>query len=257
MKIKRLLLLFSVFILISISCKKEKNDKSNDVPESFTKKAVLEEFTGEWCGYCPDGAAIIRQLENDKPDEFYAISYHKSDPFEIPAGQSYDNIFNHYGYPGGVVDRQGGAGSRSQWESKVNQALAQTAECGLELNSTLNGNTLKVKVSYAGTSDFDAFLTLAIVEDDVLESSPGAQNGAPVGYKHPALCRAIVTNTNGDPISVKKGKIETKTDDNIDLSNYNINKVHVVAFIHKNITGNQKDIYNAQGVKAGENKDFD
>lgn len=259
MKVKSLLLLFSIFMLTSISCKKEdeKKDKKEDVPESFTKKAVLEEFTGEWCGWCPDGAAIIRQLKTDKPDTFFAISYHIGDSFEITAGHDYDNIFNQYGYPGGVVDRLGGAIDRTQWESKINQELTETAECGIKINSTINGNTLKVKVTFAGTRDFDAFLTIAIIEDDVPESSPGAQNGAPMGYKHIDVCRAIVSNINGDSIRVKDGKIESKTYDNIDLSNYDKNKVYVVAFIHNNITGSDKSIYNAQGVKAGEDKDFD
>lgn len=227
------------------------------MPESFTKKVVLEEFTGEWCGYCPDGAAIIRQLKNDKPDQFFAISYHIGDPFEITAGHSYDNIFNNLGYPSATIDREGQTISRSIWENRVNQALSETAQCGLKINSTINGNTLKVKVSYAGTSDFDAFLTVAITEDDVPESSPGAQNGAPMGYKHPDLCRAIITNMNGDTISVKKGKIEFKTYDNIDLSTYDKNKVYIVAFIHNNLTDNDKSVYNVQGVKAGEDKDFD
>ena len=31
------------------------------VPYSFTKKVLIEEFTGAWCGYCPDGA---HRLEN-------------------------------------------------------------------------------------------------------------------------------------------------------------------------------------------------
>ena len=78
-----------------------------------------------------------------------------------------------------------------------------------------------------------------------------------MGYKHIDVCRAIVSNINGDSIRVKDGKIESKTYDNIDLSNYDKNKVYVVAFIHNNITGSDKSIYNAQGVKAGEDKDFD
>ena len=259
MKIKSLLLLFSIFMLTSISCKKEeeKKDKPEEVPQSFTKKAVLEEFTGEWCGYCPDGAAIIRQLKTDKQDQFFAISYHIGDPFEISAGHSLDNTFNSLGYPSATIDREGQTISRSIWENRINQALADTADCGLKIDSSVNGNTLKVKVMFAGTSDFDAFLTVAIIEDDVPESSPGAQNGAPMGYKHPDLCRAIVTDVTGDPVSVKKGKIESKTYDNIDLSNYDKSKVSVVAFIHNSLTDSDKSVYNVQGVKAGENKDFD
>ena len=32
---------------------KKKEPTIGPVPESFTKKVLIEEFTGAWCGYCP------------------------------------------------------------------------------------------------------------------------------------------------------------------------------------------------------------
>ena len=253
-----LLLLLSVFLLTNVSCKKDKNNGEDEVaPESFTKKAILEEFTGEWCGYCPDGAAIIRQIESNHPDMFYAISYHIGDPFEVSDGAYYDGVFNNYGYPGGVVNRVGMAGSRGNWESKVSQSLTETPTCGMKIETSISGDKMNVKVKYAGTEDFDAFISVMLIEDKVPESSPGAQNGAATGYKHPDVFRKVLTDRLGEAISVKKGEVQSLSFENVDLSAYNKSNVRVVAFIHKDLNGNEKTVYNAQGVKAGDTQDFD
>jgi len=257
--------LILVLFAVLVSCKKEKNDDSSDqdqeqqeqVPSSFTQKALLEEFTGEWCVYCPDGAAVIEQIKTDHPDDFVAISYHISDSFEISEGVDYDDTFNFYGFPAGVVNRTGSAGGRTQWPTLVTQALNNTATCGIKLETSIDGNKLTVKVKYAGTEDFDAYLTVDIIEDEVPESSPGAQTGAPTGYKHFDVFRKVVTDQSGDQISVKNEKIETKTFSNIDIANYNKENLYVVAFIHKELNSNNRSVYNVQIVKAGQDKDFD
>ncbi len=258
MKTKSLLLLFllGVFTLTNISCKKDK-EKTEVAPDSFTKKAVLEEFTGEWCPHCPDGAAIIRQIENAYPGKFFAISYHISDPFQVGDGNFFDGLFNQYGYPGGVVNRNGMAGSRQYWESNVAQSLTETPNCGLKIETSVNGDKMDVTVKYAGTEDFDAFLSAMLIEDNVLESSPDAQEGAPAGYKHPDMFRKMLTDRMGDSISVKKGKIQSVSFNDVNLSRFDKSNVYVVAFIHKSLNEPDRSIYNAQGVKAGDDQDFD
>jgi len=248
--------LILVLFAVLVSCKKEKQDQEQ-VPSSFKQKALLEEFTGEWCGYCPDGAAVIEQIKTDHPDDFVAISYHIGDSFQISEGTDIDAIFNDYGYPAGVVNRTGAAGGRTQWPALVNQALNNTATCGLKLVTSVSGDKLKVKVKYAGTNDLDAYLSVVIIEDDVPESSPGAQSGAATGYKHQDVCRQFVSDKFGDQISIKKDKVKTKTYSNIDIADYSKNNLYVVAFIHKEINSNDQSVYNVQVVKAGHDKDFD
>jgi len=254
-----LLLTLSGLLITGISCKKKKDDGSEpeSAPSSFTKKAVIEEFTGEWCGYCPAGATIIRNIKADHPNTVTAISYHIGDSFEVPAGRYYDNLFNQYGYPGGLINRKTNAESRSYWESHTEQALNESAECGLAIKTDLSGNSLDIKVEYGGKQSFDAYLTVVIIENDVPESSPGAQAGANSGYKNPDMFREVLTSQEGESITVKK-TVSSKSFNNIDLSNYNIDNVYVVAFIHKDITDtSDRSIYNVQFVKAGDDMDFD
>ena len=61
------------------------------VPSTFTQKALVEEFTGEWCGYCPDGAVILKGIETQYGGKVIGASIHddqgsgaSADPFAIP-----------------------------------------------------------------------------------------------------------------------------------------------------------------------------
>tara|TARA_B100001250_G_scaffold394833_1_gene399148 strand:+ start:1001 stop:1207 length:207 start_codon:yes stop_codon:yes gene_type:complete len=43
-------------LLVFIGCEDETvSFEVSQVPSTFTKKVLIEELTGAWCGYCPDG----------------------------------------------------------------------------------------------------------------------------------------------------------------------------------------------------------
>ena len=42
----------------------KKSNVISSVPSSFTKKVLIEEFTGAWCQFCPDGAYILGNIIN-------------------------------------------------------------------------------------------------------------------------------------------------------------------------------------------------
>ena len=48
-----------------------------------THRAVLEEYTGTWCQYCPRGFVGLEEMNRLYPNDFIGISYHNGDPMEI------------------------------------------------------------------------------------------------------------------------------------------------------------------------------
>jgi len=46
-------------------------------------RAVLEEYTGLWCGYCPRGFVGLEEMNRLYPEDFIGISYHYDDAMEI------------------------------------------------------------------------------------------------------------------------------------------------------------------------------
>lgn len=74
------------------------------VAEIFSRKVVVEEATGTWCGFCVRGIAGIEKMYKEYPDNFIAIAIH--DDTEMGGAENYDAILNKIsGYPGCIVNR--------------------------------------------------------------------------------------------------------------------------------------------------------
>lgn len=72
-------------------------------------RALLEEYTGTWCGYCPRGYVGLAAMNRLYPEDFVALSYHNSeserkpDPMEVMPGSDYPS--NISGFPSAWLDR--------------------------------------------------------------------------------------------------------------------------------------------------------
>lgn len=75
---------------------------------SFTggldRRAVIEEGTGTWCGYCPRGIVMLEYIAEKYPD-FIRIVAHNGDAMQC---NEYAYMLNDYmpGFPGAVVNRE-------------------------------------------------------------------------------------------------------------------------------------------------------
>src|SRR5690625_6599106 len=115
--------------------------------EPENKKAILEEFTGVNCQYCPDGHAIAEQILNNNPGNAFAINIHAggfanpsgSQPdFRTQWGAAIDGQAGIAGYPAGTVNRHVFPG----W-SMINGRTAMGDRKSTRLNSS------HVAISYA------------------------------------------------------------------------------------------------------------
>src|SRR5438094_395219 len=114
------------------------------VPSTFTQKVLVEEITGEWCGYCPDGLLKLEDAENSAPGKVYGASVHNGDPFTIqPFDNDFEATFPVGGYPQAMVNR---VAQSSQifldrpWTGYCSSQLANIAECGLAMSSYTVGS---------------------------------------------------------------------------------------------------------------------
>ncbi len=106
------------------------------------KNVILEEFTGIYCGFCPDGHAIAQAIMDAHPEDVFLINIHTGgyaiptgdDPdFRTPFGTAIASQSGLTGYPAGTVNRHlfaglsqgsGTAMSRGNWSNASNQILA-------------------------------------------------------------------------------------------------------------------------------------
>ena len=64
-------------------------------------RAVVEEYTGTWCGYCPRGFVGLEEMQRLYPEDFIGISYHNGDPMEVTS--NFPSPVN--GFPDAWLDR--------------------------------------------------------------------------------------------------------------------------------------------------------
>ncbi len=68
-----------------------------------TRKSVIEEATGMWCTYCPQGIVAMETIEHKYPEQFIGLALHSGDPL---ADGAYANELGFpEGYPTAWVNR--------------------------------------------------------------------------------------------------------------------------------------------------------
>ena len=71
-----------IILFITFSCEDAKvSNVIGPVPSSFTKKVLIEEFTGHRCTNCPAAAKEISAIQNIYGDQVIAIAIHPSGGF--------------------------------------------------------------------------------------------------------------------------------------------------------------------------------
>lgn len=188
------------------------------------RRAVLEEFGGMYCVYCPHGHDIISDLDQTLGEDLILINY-QTGPYAVPIGNDPD-LGNDYsqalqdlcqlsGYPAGTVNRhvfpgleQSVPGStamgRGNWAEAVTTILQESAPVNIAAEATLDISTrqLELYIEYYYTADvpLDANrLHVAVLQNNVL----APQHGGDLGnyYNHQHLFREFLTGQWGHIIS--------------------------------------------------------
>ena len=66
-------------------------------------RALVEEYTGTWCGWCTRGLVAMKKLAEAYGNDFIGVAYHNGDPMEIMSTDYYPS--NVQGFPGAFVER--------------------------------------------------------------------------------------------------------------------------------------------------------
>ncbi len=69
------------------------------------KRIMLEEFTGTWCGGCPEGTLRGETIYSNYPQECIQLAWHRMDPLTIAENQSFQDRFNVSSYPTALFNR--------------------------------------------------------------------------------------------------------------------------------------------------------
>ncbi len=294
---KSLLLVFGLALALG-SCKKSSSDEATPapaasgsssigaVPATFTQKVLIEEFTGTWCGWCPDGALKMESIIAAKAGKVIGASIHDGDPMEISLNNYCNSTFSVTSWPSAMVSRVPASGapkapmSRSLWAANADLRLAEVSKCGLAIKSSIASNdsvTVEVHAGFKETMAGNYNLVVYVLEDDV--HGTGGQwpqhnyNNTTVGhphygmgdpftatYYHDNVVRKVLTANAGDVIatsSIVAGGQVVKTY-KFAVGTYDKTKLSIAAFVLKNGTsGTTYKIMNVQKSTVGSTKNWD
>ena len=208
-------------LLISLTaCEKKAEPQEPDpvVFESFPKKHLLEEFTGQGCGYCPYGMDCVHEfIQNDT--NWIVVLHHygyQADNFSVAGSKTITSKLGVSGAPSIAIDR---ARTKSEAGSAVcfhpgylptvsATQFAESTYASIVLNNSYDAasRTLKVRVSgYVYKEDAPELkLTLLVKESgmvdyqaDFYKTYEGWKE-----FRHCNAVRAYLTAPLGDAISV-------------------------------------------------------
>ena len=211
------------------------------------QKIHIQNYTGNWCGYCPEFDSLIEQKRKER-DDLVLISV----PFNqtvSEAEEAYQSILYGDGIPDVDLNRcsmQYNKNVRTTIiEHFLDRAKAQPAFANVNISGSYDtqGHTMSIVVSGERNEDFLPLeewtnLTVLLVEDKVL----GGQFGSDLSpyYPHNGVIRKNVSAIWGDLVEWNGDHYEmyyTATLDNT----WNPRHLRVVAFLGKPFTGDNYD----------------
>ncbi len=290
---KNLFLLFALAIAIT-SCKKDNDvsvassnnesaQKAISPQMQFTKKVLVEEFTGCTYGNAPYSDFLLNHEITSNSNRIYRASMHMSDMMQTNQSMIMYNKFcngNAANNTCALVNRTGTTGSRmintSQYHRYINSALQSTARCGIALSSAMSGSliTVETRTQFSGPVNCSFSTTVYLVHENITSSvinyaqanlynnspnNPLYGRGNPITpYTHQDVVFKVMSPANGSHVNASEemttGPIFTQTF-NCDVSPNMIgNDCYVIAFVTNAATG---EVMNVQKVKLGSDKSWD
>lgn len=214
------------------------------------QRALIEDYTGTWCGYCPRLQAVITHVE-EMTDYAVVIALHASsnviDPYEYENIDQLVDAYNEYNvFPTGRINRT------VKWNDNDPQTvlgyLGGESKIGIAARTLTNGAQLNVDVRIASTEGLaNRKIVVAILEnhlfhdqENYLDTDPdsewyGAGNPIP-NYENDHVMRHAMTNIFGDPIPDTNALDDFTKSYSVDLSQYcdDPSNAEVVIFVLDN-----------------------
>lgn len=230
---------------------------------NYTKRVLVEDYTGAWCGYCPRIAYKLEKAEELNP-KVIGVGIHNGDAMRYSREGELRAYYNVTGFPTAKVNRT------STWTeynlpwngpfNSLDNLTGEGAEVGISFESTVAGSevSLDLNVEFATTTTGKK-LVVYLVEDGLVypqenyfnsdSSSPWFGRGGTISnFIHDNVLRKTFTDVFGDSIELGEGKDSYNYKGTLTLeSNYKAEHCEIIAFV---IDGSGK-VINVQHANLG------
>ena len=223
MKRTHFLTLIGISALLFTAC--ESNNPSGPIPGSFPKKHLIEEFTGQGCGYCPYGMDCIHDFMANDTNWVLVLHHYgyAKDKFSVDGSKTITNALGVTGAPSVSVNRAKTKYTDEYGSSRnfvvfhpgyfetVNKSQYETTTyASINIANTYDADSRTLKVHVSGllaTAEVPTLhLTVLIKESgmvntqaDYYKTFEGWQE-----FRHTNAVRAFLSAAKGDEIVVNK-----------------------------------------------------
>ncbi len=250
--------------------------------EAQIKNVLLEQHTGAWCGWCPDGTVAMDEILRLYGSQVAGVKIHNGDAMEIPEQSVIGDALGLTGFPTGSVNRRSIGGSaflnRGDWKSACESEMRQRAKAEVDCFYTLDRRTraaeIRVVANIAETMSLPLRFNAFVVEDDVTgtgigydqhnylsgrkgyESNPYYTQASVIpGYHHMKVVRQMLGGTwgtaDGLPASVKAGDLYSYTFTTTLNTQWNLDKLWFVGMLQAEAPDNKEILNSAVAIQDG------
>ena len=234
---------------------------TSNLPASFSKKAIVEDFTGTWCGWCPR-VSYAASLVEEQTDKVFVVGVHNGDQMANSFGSALEDMYNITGFPTAYIDRA------DTWTypepNNVSQALEAaegTVDVGLAIESSLTGSTLDITIYQGFLQNMtNVKLLVFVLEDGIIANQSNYTSyygGASTitDFEHNGVLRYVATDIMGDTTTSTIGIHEQSF--SVNLSSQGVQDPTKTGVLAMLVDDSARVLYNAQYVISGQTQDFD
>ncbi len=274
LKMNKILSIIFFTLILSGCCNELPVEIPKFTPPETDKVVLIEELTGVSCINCPDGATVIRNMEQKYKGQVISIAIHAGSLAEPLDSSKYDlrcedgiNLeknWEYYGKPAAAIDRVifeesyiPVTGSTS-WQAYVEEEFKK--ENVLSINTTTGYDSLtrelKVFVSVIPLMDLagNFKLNVALTESHIIDAQTLSDGSVKEDYEFDNVLRDMLTPWDGQSIGsgLKKDEIILKSfsltlpeDENL----WKPENIKVVAFVTGGEESDMRPVLNASESK--------
>lgn len=222
--------------------------------EPSNRNIVIEEYTGNNCGWCPAGHKTANEISDLYPERVVTINIHQgmyAANYTTDWGDALAAQTGLTGYPAGTINRHFFSQNKTDvayttWKSLSPRILEMNSCVNMASISEINKDTremiVTVEAYYTANSDSATnMLNVAILQDSIIGRQEGANKYPAMiidgSYQHNHMLRDLITRQWGEEIATTtEGSFIFKKyryvfPDQIGDVPVNLDKMKVVAFI--------------------------
>ncbi len=181
---------------------------------TISRKVLIQEFTGQGCINCPQGAALVHSLQSQYPGSIIAVNLHpENTQYTRPLGKLqltspeatvYYTYYHPSSLPAACIDGNQPISNVALWTNAILNAVSMASAADLDIETEYSKDTRELKVTYNANfnSIYDSPLNINIwvMENNIVGPQYSGSNII-FDYVHNHVLRTSLTGDWGVTIA--------------------------------------------------------